>query len=769
MSQGNGPVGAVLRIPETVRRDVGEYREHAGRYLAGETSDVAFRAYRVPMGIYEQREAGRYMVRIRIGAGLVSTGQLRRIAELSREYGNGILHVTTRQDIQIHEVDIAKTADVLEGLLEAGLSARGGGGNTVRNVSACARSGICAQEKFEVAPYAVAVAEYLLQDRSSFNLPRKYKIVFSGCSSDCGLASVADLGFFAEVRGGRKGFEVYAGGGLGANPAVAVRIEEFVEAGEVFEVAEAVKRLFDKQGDRSNKHRARLRYVLGRVGEAEFVRMYKQERAKLKGQPLRGQVPEVRDILAGYRGGGVGAESLDEPLPAGVWAENAEGLYTVRVSLGLGDIKADELERVADIAEKYGSPLVRTTQLQNLLVSGVKGQDVAKVRDELKEAVSGLAADGPQIVACTGAATCKLGLCLSRGLAEAIGEAIAEKVPADAEAGRERTIRISGCPNSCANHYIASVGFQGRAKRVGGRLMPCYDVMAGGVVRQGEARLAEKVGTVPAKRIPEMMARIVAEGIDDEAGVKAVAAEYGDFGGEFAEEYFYDYGAGEVFSLAGRGPGECGAGVMDVITVDIDEAKAAIKAAGKAAAGKEKSEAIYRAVVAGARALLVTFGAEPKKEREIFAAFGEYLVKPGWVAADSERLLEAMVDYRMGDVESVDNLLGQAERLVARVEELFKSLDASLKFTAEPVGAAPEETQQKQGEVIDLRGVGCPLNFVKAKIRLETVKVGDVLEVLLDDGEPVKNVPASFADQGQEIVSVDAVADYHSVKVRRKK
>jgi len=230
---------SILRIPESVKGDTRSYRSKVKKFLDGQTSPVAFRAYRVPMGVYEQRKAGRFMVRIRIGAGLVLPFQLERIAELSKRYGNGILHVTTRQDIQIHEVKIEDTPDVLEGLLEVGLSSRGGGGNTVRNVSVCPEAGVCPKEEFDVAPYAIGAAEYLLQDKSSFNLPRKYKIAFSGCSDDCAFASVADLGFFAHVKDGIKGFAVYAAGGLGSNPAVSVKIEDFIKADEVFEAAEA--------------------------------------------------------------------------------------------------------------------------------------------------------------------------------------------------------------------------------------------------------------------------------------------------------------------------------------------------------------------------------------------------------------------------------------------------------------------------------------------------------------------------------------------------
>ena len=769
MDNKTKPAEPILRIPQTVREDVLAYRQNVEKFRAGGTSGVAFRGYRVPMGIYEQRKEGHFMVRIRIGAGLATGGQLRKIAELSKQYGNGTLHITTRQDIQIHEVNIENTPDVLEGLLEVGLAARGGGGNTVRNVTACPGSGICPNEKFEVAPYAVAVAEYLLQDRSSFNLPRKYKIVFSGCPEDCALASVADLAFFASVQDGVKGFVAYAGGGLGPNPSIAVKIEDFIKDDEVFEVAEAVKQLFDKHGDRTNKAKARLRYVLKRVGEEQFVKMYKAERAALGDKPVGGKIPEIRDIFAPFRVEAPQGQS-DEDASVQierVWPEKTPGLYSIWLTLNLGDITADGLVAVAGIADEFGSGLVRTTQLQNILISGIKTPDIESALEKFKQNVKTLAAESPQIIACAGAATCKLGLCLSRGLATAI----ADSVPQTSPNGFPPVIRISGCPNSCGNHYIASIGFQGKAKRVNGRLMPCYDVFAGAIIHMGDTKLAKRIGTVPAKRIPEMMAQVLETGSQDIDKLKQLVEKYGDFSaGDFPEEYFYDFGVDVPFSLAGRGPGECGAGVMDVMVVDIDEARQAIKTANEPGPGKEQNESIYRAVVAATRALLVTFGLEPKKDREIFAAFGEHLIKPGWVAPDTQQLLDKAIDYRMGDIDTIADLLKPVESLVNRVDELFKSLDASLKFKAEPV-ARPVAADQQAAEthVIDLRGVACPLNFVKAKIELEKIDVGRILEVLLDEGEPVRNVPASFADQGQEVLATEPVGDHFRLKVRRKK
>ncbi|MHC4338487.1 MAG: nitrite/sulfite reductase, partial [Planctomycetota bacterium] len=617
----------ILRIPDSVREDTFAYRGQVEKFLQGQTSPVVFRAYRVPMGVYEQRAAGKYMVRIRIGAGLVLPYQLERIAELSKTYGNGILHVTTRQDIQIHEVNIEDTPDVLEGLLEVELSPRGGGGNTVRNVTACPEAGVCPKEEFDVAPYAIATAEYLLRDRSSFNLPRKYKIVFSGCRQDCAFASVADLGFFAHLKNGVKGFSVYAAGGQGSNPAVAVKIEDFVEAKEVVEVAEAIKRLFDKHGDRTNKHKARLRYVPARVGVEEFIELYRKERETLRADGLPYAAPEIRDIASAY------------PVP--------EAPVTVRLWLRNGDIPADDLNKVGQIAAKYGQGLVRTTQLQDLLITAVAQEDIDRVNSELRKLSIDVFGDGgPKVVACAGASTCKLGLCLSRGLSDAISSKLSRANFSDKLS--ETIIRISGCPNSCGHHYIADIGFQGVAKRVNGKLMPCYDVLVGAKMVEGNAHLAERIGTVPAKRIPDLLAEALRGGSIEKTQLKSFTAKYSDISERpLPDDYYYDCGATEAFSLAGRGPGECGAGVMDVIKVDIDEAKEALKAASEQT-GKDKSENIYKAIVAATRALLVTFGLEPKKDRQILAAFSKHLIEPGWVKPAVQQLLNNALDWRMG-------------------------------------------------------------------------------------------------------------------------
>lgn len=722
----------ILHIPESITEDTLSYRDKMKKFLDGQTSPITFKAYRVPMGIYEQRTAGKYMIRIRIGAGMVLPGQLRKIAQLSRKFGNGILHITTRQDIQIHEVNIENTPDVLEGLLEVGLSSRGGGGNTVRNITACPESGLCQREKFDVAGYAVATAEYLLQDRSSFNLPRKYKIVFSGCAQDCAYASVADLGFFANSKDGIKGFSVYAAGGLGSNPAVAVKIEDFIKAEEIFEVAEAIKRLFDKFGDRTNKHRARLRYVLARFGQEEFIRLYHQQRQVLQTEGLPYSAPEIRDIGSLY------------PAPA--------EFVNIPLRLKKGDIPADDLDKVATIAAEYGQGLIRTTQLQDMLITAVAKENVEKVNSELKNLSFYSGNESSKIVACAGASTCKLGLCLSRGLSDAIANKVTQ-------VKSNTVIRISGCPNSCANHFIADIGLQGKAKRVNGKLMPFYDILVDAKIAEGDTQLAEKIGTVPAKRIPDLLVEAL-----NGKNIKTLISKYDDVSGELPDDYYYDWGSDKPFSLAGRGPGECSVGVMDIIRFDIDRAKEAIKSS------PVSSKSIYNAIVSSARSLLVTFGLEPKTDKEIFEQFGKHIVKPGWVKPETKQLLDNALEWKIGSKKSIEDLQDQAEELVCRVEELFGSLDANLKFKAEPfLRSKTSEEDKAANKMIDLRGTVCPLNFVKAKLELEKIEIGDILEILLDNSESVQNVPASFVQQGQDVLAVTNISDHFSVKVCRKK
>ncbi|MHC4883825.1 MAG: sulfurtransferase TusA family protein [Planctomycetota bacterium] len=765
----------LLRLPQSVVADIQGWGREVERFKKGEITPIAFKAYRVPMGVYEQRKDDTYMARVRLAAGSATPAQLRRIAELSTEYGNGQLHVTTRQDIQIHDVNLENLEAIHQGLLEVGLACRGGGGNTVRNISATPRAGVDPYEAFDVRPYAIAAAEYLLQFPSSYNLPRKYKIAFSGTAHDSAFAAVADLGFFAHEQDGVNGFHVFAGGGLGNNPRIALQVEEWIPADQALHYAEAVKRVFDTHGDRSNKHAARLRYVVKRLGSAQFKNLVHEEFQAVLKEGLSGDIPEFRPFPAPYAGKTGSELDFDEGARFEhlIQREKQAGFYSVHLNLALGDISATDLIRVANLAADHGDGLIRTAQNQDLYLCAIPGSELSTVIAGLGDADADLLGKTrPAIAACAGASTCKLGLCLSRDLASAIETRFAE-------AGIIRTpdqpaIRISGCPNSCGNHHIAEIGFEGKARRVHGRLMPTYEVLAGGYLNEGNSHLAERLGAVPAKLIPDFLVEAHRTGAVGPDVLRELVERFAPIPDPIPEEFYVDWGQTEAFSLAGRGPGECSVGTMDIIRVDLDEAQVQRKAAHSVSGEQQTCQHLYNALLAGARSLLPIYGLEPSKDRQILDELSERLVTPGWVRAETQQLIEAALDWKVEESTALLDLEGELATLLERLQSLFASLDAGLNFRLEKLNdsAAAESQSVPSTEKVhekDLLGVGCPMNFVKAKVALESIPVGEVLAIALDAGDPVKNVPDSFAGQGQEVLSVDPEGDHFIVKVRRTK
>jgi len=752
----------LFQLPERVRKEIPGYGIEVKRFLRGGINPVAFRAYRVPMGVYELRETGRFMTRVRLGAGLVLPHQLERIAQLARQHGNGILHATTRQDLQIHDLSIEKTVAIQEGLLAVGLSARGGGGNTLRNVTACPRASVCPSAQFDVAPHAIAVAEYLLAHPKAFTLPRKYKIAFSGCAKDCAHASVHDLGFFAHEREGRLGFSVYAAGGLGAKPSVGILLEPFVESSEIFAVAEAILHLFDRLGDRSNKNQARLRHVLRRLGPVAFLAEYKKERQRLTHEGLQAPLPQPRPLAFSCLDAGPALANKPASHTHQLFLhERDPARFTLVLRLPNGQISSDNLSRVAHIARDQGAGVVVVTQQQDLLIPGVP-------KDKIEDARASAAAlslisnpRGPKIVACAGASTCKLGLCLSPALAKAINEKLAdlEYPPTFTE------FRLSGCANNCANHSLTSLGFEGTARRKDGRLMPCYNVLVGGHVAEGAAKLGERLGVLPARIVPDFLADVLKQGLTTTLAIQPLVEKYAQLPSPIPASYFVDWGQETPFTLAGRGPGECGAGVLDIVRADLDESTDCLTRAR--AATNNSSLDLRSAILTSARALLPLFGLEARNDRDLATLVSQHLVAPGWVSPDADSLIATALTLSLDSRIPLEDLMARATEFHDRILALHASLDSTLHFQLQPLKRPAIPLAQSAGRVADLRGVCCPMNFVKAKVALNAIPIGEILQILLDQGEPANNVPASFADQGQEVVSMVPVDEHFRLEIRR--
>ncbi|MEI6563666.1 MAG: nitrite/sulfite reductase [bacterium] len=491
-------------------QDIEAYASDVAQFIAGSIPATAFKGLASLRGVYEQRASGTFMLRVRLTGGVLTATQARTLAELSRRYADGGLHVTTRQNIQFHGLRIGDTPEVMRRLRQSGLLSKGGGGNTVRTVVTCPYAGVCPSEVFDVTPHAQAITDYLLSLAGSYTLPRKYKIAVSGCRADCAFARATDLGCVAEVRDSVPGFKVYTGGGMGAHSRPADALREWIPATEIIRVAETVRRLFDRLGDRANRARARLRFAVERIGVAAFSENFDAELAAVRADAVQTCKCSVT----------IRAPSVFEPprveassptscgLP--VVRQHQTGQVSVPLHVPLGVLPAADLEALAGMAERFsGEAGLRATREQNLILRSVPAGKLSALAEALQTLSTKVTAPAvlEHFVSCTGATTCRLGLCWSRGVAKASATAIQE-------AGLRNTldglmIHASGCPNACGQHPLAAIGLCGALMRHEGHSLPAYKVMLGGGDKEVGAVFSKSVGTIPARAIPDVLVALL--------------------------------------------------------------------------------------------------------------------------------------------------------------------------------------------------------------------------------------------------------------------
>ncbi len=736
------------KLPATLQDDIAKYEKLVNQYKDNIIQKAELKSFRVPSGIYEQRKDESYMIRIRLPGGAVTPEQLIGLAGIVEKYTKHDLHFTTRQDVQIHALQLDDTYKLLKDLEKIGLSSRGGGGNTVRNILGSYDSGIDSEEVFDVSPYIQALTSRLIEEPDSWTLPRKYKIAFSGSSRDRGLATINDLGFIAKLNEkGDKGFSVYIAGGMGSKPKVGFCLFEFIEHTEVYNIAKAVKNMFDKHGNRKNKHKARLRFLLDKLGKEDFVNLFNEEYKNVK----ENNYP-VLDIKALYK----------KPIPE-------IKKYSFIIPLFLGDISISNLKVLGKVLKNYGEDIIRITPEQNIFIRNIDKKEKESIIAELKK--EGIYKETPEIfskaVACAGANTCRLGICLSRNLLTAISNSFIN-VNIDYSKLSDISIKISGCPNTCGQHMAANIGFFGAAKRYNGRLIPYYNFVINGVVTEGLTRLAEKVGLIPAKNIPafilDLLKFISNNRIDNEKfhvfaeriGLDKIKDIFNNFvfvkEFEDDEDFYHDWYDDKLFSLAGKTKGECSAGLFDLIDLDIKSAEENLK---KYASTNDK-QLVEKIITSTCRALLITKGYEPKENKEAILLFKEH-----FIGKHIEGNAGLIIDNYFSNKNIEHNDLNELLRLV---KDLYFSMDDSLRF---PDIEKADNGKVKVNQFRDFRGVTCPMNFVKTKLVLETMKKGDQLEILLDDGEPIENVPLSLKSEGHAILETKKEQGYWHVFVKK--
>ena len=461
------------------------------------------------------------MQRIKIPFGGLNPRQMDLLADVAEEYSDAICHITTRQDVQLHYVHIEDTPDVMRRLASVGITTREACGNSVRNVTACSLAGVCRCEAFDTTPYAKAMAYHLLGHPDTQDMGRKFKVAFSGCkTSSCGLTNIHDLGFIAKTWQSNgvthRGFEVVVGGGLGAVPYDAKLFEATVPEEEIMPLAQATCRVFARLGEKRNRGRARLKFLIEKIGFDEFRRLVIEERKVL---PHDARWTEyLKDVARYEEKPAKAAANLDvaNPDPAfaawratNVYAQRQPGYVVATVTLPLGDITSWQMRQLADVARKYVGDNVRSTVEQNLVLRWVSEADLPALYAELARLDLALPGAGKieDVVACPGTDTCKLGIAASRGLAAVLHESLVERQQKGAidPAVRDLHIKMSGCFNSCGQHHLADIGFYGVSRKIGGATVPHFRVLMGGEWENNGATYGLTIGAVPSKRIPEFI------------------------------------------------------------------------------------------------------------------------------------------------------------------------------------------------------------------------------------------------------------------------
>jgi sulfite reductase (ferredoxin) len=638
-----------------VEKDILDLERKIALFRDGKIDSEKFRSLRLARGIYGQRQEGVQMIRIKLPYGRATSAQLRRICKVSEEYSIGRLHITTRQDIQIHFVSLDRTPELWAELEKDDVTLREACGNTVRNVTASETAGIDPKEPFDVTPYADATFRYFLRNPICQEMGRKFKMSFSSSEEDNALSYLHDLGFIAKVKtvDGKeiRGFKVMLGGGLGSQPRHADPISDFVETDQIIPFTEAVLRIFDRHGERARRNKARMKFLVKDLGIEAFLDLVEKEKKALpfSSFPIDYETYEASKTLPNPERPQLDAEpGLDFELwkVTNVLPQKQAGYVAIGVRVSLGDFYLDQARPLADLVETYAAGEVRFTLRQNILIRDVREDLVPFFYQELKKI--GLAQRGyntiGDITACPGTDTCNLGIASSTGIAVELEKVIAEEYPQYLQ-NQDLVIKISGCMNACGQHNMAHIGFQGMSMKAGKMVVPALQVLlGGGNLGDGNGRFADKVTKVPSRRGPQAL-RILLDDFEKNAAGKDFLGYYDQQG----QIYFYDllkelsdastvtqadsvdWGHNESYEVA-VGVGECAGVMIDLVATLLLEALEKLDLGKVALQEGRWSDSIYHhyaGLINAAKALLLSDDTSTNSYANIISLFDEKYVQTG--------------------------------------------------------------------------------------------------------------------------------------------
>ena len=640
-----------------VQKDIIDLERKIALFKDGKIDDERFRSLRLARGVYGQRQEGVQMIRIKLPYGKVTSDQLHRICAVSDEYSTGRLHITTRQDIQIHYVSLDRTPQLWAELEKSDITLREACGNTVRNITASENAGIDPEEPFDVSPYAHAAFQFFLRNPICQEMGRKFKMSFSSSDKDTALSYLHDLGFIPKIVNGEKGFKVLLGGGLGSQPHHAELLSEFVPVNQLIPTIEGVLRIFDRYGERAKRLKARLKFLIKEIGRDEFLNLVEAEKKALPYHTFEidttafeGAIPAsllkvpsvtIKDTAA-----------FEAWKKSNVLIQKQVGYFAIGVKVALGDFYTDKARLLADLIRNYGTDELRFSLRQNIVIRNIKEENLPFFYQELAKlemVTLGYDTIG-DITACPGTDTCNLGIASSTGIATELERVLATEYPQYANT-TELTIKISGCMNACGQHNMAHIGFQGMTINQGKLVAPALQVLlGGGNLGNGVGRFADKVIKVPSRRGPESLRTILADFQENANGLSFL--DYYDAKGEkyffdlltpladttnLTEADFVDWGNADNYVKA-IGVGECAGVVIDLVATLIFEAKDKLTFAHEALEEEKWSDAIYltyAGFVNGAKALLLSENQKTNAHAGIIDLFDTVFVDTNKIALNS--------------------------------------------------------------------------------------------------------------------------------------
>lgn len=629
-----------------VEKDIIELERKIRLFKDGKIDEERFRSLRLARGVYGQRQEGVQMIRIKLPYGKVTSEQLFRISEVSDEYSRGKLHITTRQDIQIHYVSLDRTPELWAELEKSDVTLREACGNTVRNVTASPDAGINPNEAFDVSPYAHATFQFFLRNPISQEMGRKFKMSFSSTDDDSALAFIHDLGFIPKIKDGARGFKVMLGGGLGSQPRHADTLNEFLPVNELIPLIEGVLRVFDRHGERARRLKARMKFLIKDLGVEGFMNLVAEEQKALSYRTFEIDTTEFEHAIVVPLAEAPqiiieDTKAFEAWKATNVFKQKQNGLVAIGIKVRLGDFSTEKARALAGLIKKYAGDELRFTLRQNILLRHIPEAALSFFYTELDKL--GFARSGYEtttdITACPGTDTCNLGIASSTGIADKLEDVLVAEYPEYLN-NKEITIKISGCMNACGQHNMAHIGFQGMSVRTPDKLVaPALQVLlGGGVFGNGQGRFADKVIKIPSKRGPQAL-RAILDDYKENAGNLDFLSYYDEKGQRYFYDFlksfsdtdnlvpsdFIDWGNDEKY-IQEVGVGECAGVVIDLVQTLLLEAKDKLGSAIESFEEKRWADSIYHtyaSLVNGAKAILLSENIKTNTQANIIAEFDE--------------------------------------------------------------------------------------------------------------------------------------------------